>query len=190
MKEIFENYVKKGLEGIILKNPEAVYQPGKRGFDWIKYKKSSKGYVVDTIDAVVMGYYSGRGVRSKFGIGAILIVIYNEKRDKFETIAKVGTGIKDDDFIKIKKRLDELQTEQMPEDYDVVKLLKPDKWVLPEIVCTVEADEITKSKNHTAGAENGVGFSLRFPRLIEFERIDKKGKETNSVEEIKNMINK
>lgn len=184
IKELFKEYVEEGLEGIILKSPSSKYKPGKRGFDWIKYKKSSKGFVVDTIDAVVMGYYFGRGSRAKFGIGAFLIGILNKKDSSYESIVKVGTGITDDQWPQIKERLDKLSLEGQPKMYKVSKELYPDVWVEPEVVVEVEADEITESTNHLAAEKNGRGYSLRFPRLKIFDRIDKDGEDITTAEEI------
>jgi len=184
LKVKFKNYVEKGLEGVVFKLPDSRYEPGKRGFDWIKLKKSTKGYLVDSIDAVVLGYYHGRGVRAKFGIGAILVGIYNKKKGMFESIAKVGTGIKDKEWGIIKKKLDKLEVKSKPKNVRVKKELKPDIWVNPEVVVVVDADEVTKSSNHTAGVKKGKGYSLRFPRLIEFDRKDKTAFNITTVKEI------
>jgi ATP-dependent DNA ligase len=47
-------------------------------------------------------------------------------------------------------------------------VLKPDVWVRPRYVITVDADEITRdiSKDNNVGN----GLSLRFPRLVEWDR--------------------
>lgn len=186
-EKVFGRYVKQGHEGIIAKDPQSKYLPGKRGFDWIKYKKSAQGFLVDTVDAVVLGYYSGRGARAKFGIGAILVGVLNKKRGKYESIAKVGTGIKDEDWKVIKRRLDDIAVSKIPRNVDVDKDLAPTVWVEPEVIVEVEADEITKSPNHKAGFEKGKGYSLRFPRLKIFDRQDKKLDDITSVSEIKKI---
>jgi len=187
LKVLFDKYINEGMEGVIFKLSESGYEFGRRGFSWIKLKKSSKGYLVDSIDAIVLGYYHGRGARAKFGIGAILIGIYNKVSKKYESIAKVGTGIKDDDWQKIKKRLGQLSTEQKLENVYVKKELAPDVWVKPEVIIVVSADEITKSPNHTAGFKEGKGYSLRFPRLIGFDRKDKDIIDVTSISEIKRL---
>lgn len=183
--KIFEKYVTQGLEGIIVKSPDSSYMPGKRGYDWIKYKKSSRGFVVDTVDAVVLGYYMGRGARAKFGIGALLIGLVNKKTKTFQSIAKVGTGIKDGEWFTIKNKLDKYSLKSKPKNVEVSKDLYPDVWVEPEIVVEVEADEITLSSNHQAGVRDGKGYSLRFPRLKLFDRLDKTPEDITTVTEIK-----
>jgi DNA ligase 1 len=167
MQAQFDMYVAKGLEGVVIKGLDTVYSPGVRNYDWIKIKKSISESLVDTLDLVVLGYYKGSGKRSGFGIGAILAGIYNEKEDRFESFTKVGTGITDDMFKKIFERLQPIILKEKPKNVEVEDILKPDVWVYPEVVMTVKADEISKSRNDTKIAK---GFSLRFPRLIEWDR--------------------
>ncbi|MBU0975670.1 MAG: ATP-dependent DNA ligase [Patescibacteria group bacterium] len=184
IENVFQKYVEEGLEGIIVKNPDSFYMPAKRGYDWIKYKKSSKGFVVDTVDAVILGYYDGRGARSKFGIGALLIGILNKNKKIFQSIAKVGTGIKDEEWIVIKKKLDSISLEKKPKNVEVSMGLFPNVWVEPKVIVEVESDEITRSPNHLAGFDGKMGYSLRFPRLKLFDRIDKTLDTITTVREI------
>lgn len=104
IKEYFEKQVEKGLEGIMAKRLDGVYQAGARGWNWIKLKKSYSGKLSDTIDTVVMGYDLGQGKRTDFGIGDFLIGIYNEKKDMFVTLAKIGTGLTDEEWKQLKVR--------------------------------------------------------------------------------------
>jgi DNA ligase-1 len=68
-----------GLEGVVVKRPQAPYQAGKRNFNWIKLKhEQTQGLLEDTIDAVILGYYAGSGKRAHFGIGAFLVGVYNK----------------------------------------------------------------------------------------------------------------
>lgn len=185
----FDEYINKGLEGIIAKGKDTIYKPGTRNFDWIKLKATSKAGFVDTIDAVVMGYYLGKGQRTKFGIGAILIGLYDEEQDQYVSLAKVGTGVKDDEWVTYKNKLDQHIIDSKPLNYLVGKELTPDVWVLPMIVSEVEYDQITKSKVHLAGRDDttGVGYSIRFPRMKIFER-EKRGDQSTSIVELKRMF--
>jgi len=183
----FQAHIADGVEGIIAKHPLSPYLPGKRGYDWIKLKKSLRGHLVDNIDTVVLGYYAGKGARAQFGIGALLVGILNSETNMFESIAKVGTGMKDEDWRTIKSRLDEIALEAQPKDVVVSKVLYPDVWVRPEVLMTVDADEITTSPSHKAGLKDGKGYSLRFPRMKEFDRKDKSVDMTTTVKEIIKM---
>ncbi|MEA3357671.1 MAG: ATP-dependent DNA ligase [Patescibacteria group bacterium] len=182
LQKIFEKNISQGLEGIIAKCPNSKYKPGCRGFDWIKLKRASHGQLADTVDLVVLGYYFGRGRQADFGIGAFLGGVYDAKNDRFVTLAKVGTGVTDEEWRSIKQDLDNIKVNSAPKQVKVDKSLEPDQWVNPEIVVTVEADEITKSPNHTAG------YALRFPRLQVWGR-DKLPDDCTRLKEIVAMSN-
>ncbi|MBN1332088.1 ATP-dependent DNA ligase [Candidatus Dojkabacteria bacterium] len=189
LQKYFAKYLEDGLEGLIAKNPQSKYLPGTRNYDWIKLKANIDSKLIDTIDAVVLGYYHGRGARAKHGVGAFLVGVYNEKTEKFETIAKVGSGIKDEDWEGIMERIKGLEIEKIPENAEVKKELMPDVILRPEIVVVVEADEISKSKLHTAGQDkDGVGYSLRFPRLKEWDRADKDPEDVTKVSEVEKLL--
>lgn len=187
--EFFEDCLRQGLEGVIVKKTGTVYEAGTRNFDWIKLKASSKSELVDTIDAVVMGYYIGTGARNKFGLGALLVGVYNEKEDRYETVAKVGTGITDEQFVTIKSDLLGITRTEESDKYFIVKSLEPDVYVDPKIVVEVEADELTISKVHTACIgkfDDDKGISMRFPRLKVWGR-DKDPEQATSTEELFRM---
>jgi len=187
LETYFIENVAAGLEGILAKRPYAQYQPGKRNFNWIKLKRIESGQLEDTIDAVLLGYNAGSGKRTHFGIGALLVGVYNEKKDTFETIAKIGTGLSDDGWKEIKKECEKFLVDTKPENVTCSKQLYPDNWVKPQLVCVVRADEITISPLHTAGkTETGMGFALRFPRFMAL-REDKSAFDATTVQEVKRL---
>ncbi len=177
---LFEYYINLGLEGIMLKERFALYRPGIRTFSWIKFKRAMKGELADSVDVVVLGYYYGKGKRASLGIGALLLGVYDSQNDQFLTITKLGTGLTDDKWIEIKKLLDNYKVDKLPAMVDINKELLPDVFVVPKVVITVEADEITKSPVHTAG------FALRFPRFKEI-RLDKGPTDATTLKEIKEL---
>lgn len=180
----FNDNITAGLEGLVVKRPDAIYQPGKRNFNWIKLKRQEEGHLEDTIDCVILGYYDGAGKRASFGIGAFLVGVYNKADDCFETIAKIGTGLSDEEWIMLRKKCDALAVVNRPKNVVCANALYPDVWVSPELVCMVRADEITVSPLHSAGAsEHKLGYALRFPRFMGY-RIDKSPEETTTVKEI------
>lgn len=187
LENYFTSNIAAGLEGLVVKKEDSIYKAGKRNFNWIKLKRQEEGQLDDTIDAVILGYYAGAGKRAGFGIGAFLVGVYNTSLDCFETVAKVGTGLKDNDWIELKKRCDSVGTVNKPKNINCPKELYPDVWTSPEIVCLIRADEITMSPLHTAGktAEN-LGFALRFPRFMGYV-TDKKPNQATSVAEIKQL---
>lgn len=182
-----ENYflenISAGLEGLVVKKEDSIYQPGKRNFNWIKLKRRTGQKLGDTIDAVILGYYVGQGRRSNLGIGAFLVGVYNQKTQVFESVAKIGTGMSDADFIDLKFRCDQITLFAPLESVYVAKSLWPDVWVNPQIVCEIRADDITKSPLHTACKTDAtLGYALRFPRFVKY-RFDKSATDsTTSVE--------
>lgn len=185
LEDYFYSEVAQGLEGLVVKRPDAIYQPGKRNFNWIKLKRQEEGHLEDTIDCVILGYYAGEGKRAHFGIGAFLVGVYNKQLDLFQTVAKIGTGMTDDEWKTLKKKCDALAVEHKPTNVQCAKELTPDVWVTPELICRVRADEITLSPLHSAGkTETHLGYALRFPRFMDY-RLDKNVQEATTNEEIK-----
>ena len=181
IEDFFREALRRGTEGIMVKKLDGVYRSGSRDFNWIKYKKSyDESGVADTIDAVVMGYDAGEGKRVGFGIGGFLIGVYDKKDGRYLTIAKVGTGLKDEEWRELKARCQGLRVGEKPADYEVNKAMNCDMWVEPKIVVEVKCDEITKSPVHTTG------FALRFPRLVSFREM--KVEEAATPAEIKRLF--
>lgn len=178
LEDIFDQAVNKKLEGVIAKKIDGIYQPGARGWNWIKYKRSYSSKIKDTIDCLVMGYDYGRGKRTDFGMGAFLVGVLDKDKDLFVTIAKIGTGLTDDEWRELKIKSSGLKIKDKPADYSVNKLAECDVWIMPKIVVEIRADEITRSPAHTAG------LALRFPRLERF-RDDKNPQEVTTLKELK-----
>jgi DNA ligase-1 len=186
ISRFFDESVSQGLEGIIAKDLHAPYVAGARKFAWIKLKRSYKGELSDTVDVVVVGYFSGQGKRTQFGLGGLLSAVYNREQERFESIAKIGTGMTEQMLSDLEETLSKSKRKSKPGN--VVCNIEPDFWVEPKMVLEVRADEITKSPIHTAGADDGPeGFALRFPRLVKI-RDDKGPTDITTVEEIKKMF--
>jgi DNA ligase-1 len=181
IQQYHEQQLEKGLEGAVIKRIDSKYRSGRKGWRWVKIKESegTLGKLSDTLDCVVMGYYRGKGKRSQFGIGAFLVGVLSSQK-KLKTIAKIGTGLTDEEFKYIKKEADKYQVSKKPLQYDVPKDLQPDVWVSPKIVVEIAADELTVSPLHSAGR------ALRFPRLVKF-RDDKNWEQATSVKELESI---
>jgi DNA ligase-1 len=189
IEKYFMDAITSGLEGIMAKRLDSRYQAGARNFNWIKLKRSYQGHLSDTVDGVVVGYLRGRGMRARFGIGALLVAVYDQKQDKFATIAKIGTGFSDTEWPQMRALLDKIAVEHQPARVDAV--MQPDVWVEPKYVIEMQADEITRSPIHTAGKiGEEPGYALRFPRVVGFIRTDKKAEDATTVKEILKMFEK
>lgn len=189
IEKFFMEAITNGLEGIIAKRLDSRYQAGMRNFNWIKLKRSYQGHLSDTVDGVIVGYLRGRGMRARFGIGALLVAVYDDEQDKFATIAKIGTGLSDAEWPQMRELLDRIAVAQKPARVDA--LIEPDVWVEPKYVIEMQADEITRSPVHTAGkVGDEPGYALRFPRVVGFIRMDRKAEDATTVKEILRMYEK
>ncbi len=203
---MLDDAISKGLEGLVVKRVDSLYEAGGRNFNWVKLKRHSAGELHDTIDCVILGYIFGRGKRTAFGAGALLCGIYDKENDAFVTVTKIGTGLSDEEWRSIKEKTHRLELSHKPAR--VNSLITPSVWVRPEIVIEVLADEITRSPIHTAGmsfdsapyrlvqgsaqdkesTEKKVGYALRFPRLVRFREKDKKPEDATTVKELIEMF--
>jgi len=180
LRQYHETQIKKGLEGVVVKKWDSVYVPGRRGYNWVKFKEEGKtGKLADTIDCVVMGYSCGEGKRSSFGIGAFLVGVGNG--EKVISVSKIGTGVSDELWKELETNFKKLQSKEKPKEYgDVDKALAPDYWIEPKVVVEIAADDITVSPIH------GAGYALRFPRLVRI-RTDKSVRDITTLSELKTM---
>ncbi len=190
IRKFLKRQIDSGLEGIVAKRLDSPYSPGRTGFSWVKLKwegKAKSGGLVDTVDCIVMGTYTGQGKRASFGVGAFLVGILDspttnnqQLTTNFLTISKIGTGLTDEQWRELKVKSEKLKVKSCPKEYDVPKELTPDTWLRPELVVEIQADNITVSPLHTAG------FALRFPRLVRY-REDKSPQQTTTVEEVRKL---
>jgi len=183
---ILDDAISKGLEGVVIKKLDSKYEAGGRNFNWVKLKRATSGELNDTIDCVILGYILGKGKRTAFGAGALLVGVYDSEKDEFVTVSKIGTGLTDEEWIEIHKRADKIKIDHKPARVSAV--LEPSVWIKPEIVIEILADEITRSPIHTAGkSETEAGYALRFPRLVSFRSSDKKAEDATTVKELISM---
>lgn len=180
----FKEALAEGLEGIMAKDLAAPYTAGKRKFAWIKLKKSY-GKAVDTIDAVVVGYYLGQGSRAEFKFGGLLVAVYNADKAGLETVAKIGSGFSEEEMMDLQAMLEKIKTKGPPANLD--HRIDPDFWVEPKYVVEVAFDDITISSMHTCAAKKDKGYALRFPRMVKL-RDDKTVKEITTSTEVEEMF--
>ncbi|MFB6131386.1 MAG: ATP-dependent DNA ligase, partial [Salinigranum sp.] len=133
-----------GHEGIMLKDPDSTYSPGRRGKHWLKRKPD-----VETLDLVVTGAEWGEGRRAKF-LGTFLLSARDGSDGSFETIGKVATGITDEELAEL---TDLLEPQIRSQDGTTVDLR-------PSVVFEVGYEEIQRSPTYSSG------YALRFPRFV------------------------
>ncbi|WP_434730970.1 ATP-dependent DNA ligase [Thermogladius sp. KZ2Tp1] len=195
LEKFFMEAISDGAEGVMVKavHKDSVYQAGTRGWLWVKFKRDYRSEMIDTVDLVVVGAFYGRGRRGgKFG--ALLMAAYNEEKDVFETVCKVGSGFTDEDLNQLPDLLKPHTVDKKPAR--VVSNIEPDVWVVPKLVAEIIGAELTLSPLHTCAVGKvraDAGISIRFPRFIRWR--DDKGPEdaTTSnelVEMYKNQLKK
>jgi DNA ligase-1 len=186
IEKFFHKAVQEGTEGLLCKSPNSLYEAGKRGWAWIKWKRSYRSEMTDTVDLTVVGAFAGKGKRAGT-YGALLMAAYNPDEDVFETVCKLGSGFTDEDLAKLPEIFKPyLRKEPHPR---VKTIMKADYWFTPAIVLEVIGDEITLSPMHTCGMNAirpGSGLAIRFPRLVKF-RDDKSPEDSTTVSEIIEM---
>lgn len=131
---LFEAAGAMGLEGIMAKERNSQYTPGRRSAQWQKIK------IRKTTDCIIIGYTKGKGNRAT-EFGALHLAQQNGKELKY--VGKVGTGF-DDRLLKsiageLKKyRKIERPVKEKPLD-DAQSV-----WIEPKLYCEVQYASITK----------------------------------------------
>ncbi len=187
MVEFFRKSRKNGCEGIMNKSikEDSVYQPGNRGFLWVKLKSLEGGKMKDSIDVVIIGGYWGRG-RRKGVYGTLLGAVYNPENNKFEALTRIASGFTNEIMDNLLERMNDYEIGKKPTN--VISTEEPDIWFEPNIVIEIIGDEITISEKFDAGksSESKTGYSIRFPVFLRF-RDDKDSLQITTTQEIKNF---
>jgi len=190
LEAFFHQAIEDGCEGLVCKSlaENSIYEAGKRGFLWIKYKRDYKSHLADTLDLVVVGAFYGKGQRAGY-FGSLLMACYDPETDQFKTVCKVGTGFTEDDF----KKLDEILKEHQIDHKHprVNSILSADMWFEPFLVLEITGAELTYSPVHTCAWDKlkpSRGLGLRFPRFTGRYRFDKRPEDATTEQEIIEMF--
>ncbi len=116
----------KGLEGMMAKHAQSLYETGKRSRQWLKIKKQL------TREAVIAGFTEPGGGRPYFG--ALVLGQYDD--GKFTYIGHVGSGFSAGDLKGIHEALKSLVRKECPFGEEPATNA-PVTWVRPELVCEV-----------------------------------------------------
>ncbi|MBU7004387.1 MAG: ATP-dependent DNA ligase [Theionarchaea archaeon] len=185
IESFFEKAINDGTEGLVCKSiaEETPYEAGKRGWMWIKWKRSYRSEMADTVDLVVVGAFAGRGRRAGM-YGALLMAAFDDEEGTYDTVCKLGSGFTDEALSELPGMLAPFVSQTR--DKSVNALIEPDTWFFPKIVMEVIGDEITLSPIHTCAHDvlrEGSGLAIRFPRLVRY-REDRTPEDATTVKEL------
>ena len=184
VKDVLENSINSGCEGLMLKVLNAPYRAGMRGSNWLKLKREYRNELGDSLDLIVVGAFYGRGRRTgKYG--TLLLATYNITNDTFPTICKVGTGFTDDSLDQLYQILSNKVI--LKKNPKVDSEMEADVWFEPELIIEVVASEITLSPIHKTALDiirKGSGLALRFPKFTGKIRIEKSVHDSSTDEEV------
>ena len=143
--------------------PGKLVPAGARGFWWIKYKREYTHGLADSIDAVVVGAFYGKGRRAG-RYGALLMAVYDPDGDRFPTLCKVGSGFDDAMLEALPLRLKGFEVDGT--DPRVQTSLTPDRWMTRALVLELRGAELTLSPTQPGGPQSraqGVRARPAFP---------------------------
>jgi bifunctional non-homologous end joining protein LigD len=139
---------RRGLEGLIGKQRDSIYEPGRRSGTWIKLK------CVNEQEFVIGGYTPPAGSRKHFG--AILVGYYDEGKLKFA--GKVGSGFTAKSLSILYKKFREEEREDCPfvdlpskqggawVQGITPSMMKKVRWVNPKFVAEIKFAEWTRDR--------------------------------------------
>jgi DNA ligase-1 len=157
LDELFVAARVRGNEGLMIKDLESPYTPGKRGKSWLKMKRE-----LPTLDVVVTAVEYGHGRR----IGVLSDYTFAVwDGDKLVNIGKAYSGLTDIEITEMTKWF----LDHTLEDGGMRLIVEP------KIVLEVAFNNMMESERHESG------YALRFPRIVRL-RPDKSAEEADTLE--------
>ncbi len=162
---LFEAAQARGNEGLMIKDPESAYTPGRRGKSWLKLKRE-----LATLDVIVTAVEYGHGKRISVLSDYTFAVRDGER---LVNIGKAYSGLTDVEIAEMTKWF----LDHTVEDQGLRLVVEP------KIVVEVAFNNMMKSERHNSG------YALRFPRIVRL-RPDKLAEEADTIERVREIYNK
>ena len=165
LDRFFDEAQARGNEGLMIKDPESPYTPGRRGKSWLKLKRE-----LATLDVVVTAVEYGHGKR----IGALSDYTFAVRDgDRLVNIGKAYSGLTDAEIAQMTQWFLEHTIE-----YQGFRRI-----VEPKIVLEVAFNNMMRSERHESG------YALRFPRIVRL-RPDKLPGDADTVDRAREIYEK
>jgi DNA ligase-1 len=165
LDQLFEAAQARGNEGLMIKDPESPYTPGRRGKSWLKLKRE-----LATLDVIVTAAEFGHGKR----IGVLSDYTFAVRDgERLVNIGKAYSGLTDAEIAEMTKWF----LEHTIEDQGFRRIVEP------KIVLEVAFNNMMRSNRHESG------YALRFPRIVRL-RPDKLAEEVDTVERAREIYEK
>ena len=162
LNALFEAAQARGNEGLMIKDPESAYTPGRRGKSWLKLKRE-----LATLDVVVTAVEYGHGKRISVLSDYTFAVRDGER---LVNIGKAYSGLTDVEIAEMTKWF----LEHTIRDQGLRLVVEP------KIVLEVAFNNMMKSERHNSG------YALRFPRIVRL-RPDKLPEEADTIDRAKEI---
>ncbi len=165
LEKLFVASQARGNEGLMIKDLNSPYTPGKRGKSWLKMKRE-----LATLDVVVTAVEYGHGKR----IGVLSDYTFAVwDKDKLVNIGKAYSGLTDAEIAEMTKWF----LEHTIDDQGFRRVVDP------KIVLEVAFNNMMRSDRHESG------YALRFPRIVRL-RPDKLADEADTLDRAKEIFDK
>jgi DNA ligase 1 len=167
LEELFAAAQARGNEGLMIKDPDSAYAPGKRGKSWLKMKRE-----LATLDVVVTAVEYGHGKRvgvlSDYTFG-----VWDTDKARLVNIGKAYSGLTDAEIVEMTQWF----LDHTIEDQGFRRTVEP------KIVLEVAFNNMMRSDRHDSG------YALRFPRIVRL-RPDKTAQEADTIDRVREIFAK
>ena len=167
LDRIFAETRDRGNEGLMVKDPDSPYTPGRRGLAWLKLKRP-----LATLDVVVTAVEWGHGKR-KGVLSDYTFAVMDERGGRLVNVGKAYTGLTDAEIAEMTEKFLALTID----DRGYARLVEP------VVVLEVAFDSIQHSGRHLSG------YALRFPRIVRI-RDDKPVSEIDTVQRVAELYDR
>jgi ATP-dependent DNA ligase I len=148
IEQIFQQARRRLNEGLMIKDPESFYLPGRRGMFWFKLKKE-----LATLDVVVVAAELGHGKRNNV-LSDYTFAVRHEDTGELLPIGKAYSGLTDAEIAELTEHFQQ----------NTIAARGRYREVKPDIVLEVAFNSIQASTRHASG------LALRFPRIKAIRR--------------------